>query len=93
MSKMDAVLIASRAVAFYLFCWALDNLSYLPERLLDAQRQTSVDFHRIYLLALEFTILRGVAFFAAAMLFYECGPRVRAFLLPGEQQSDAEGGA
>ncbi len=34
MSKREAVLIVSRAMAFYLFFWALDNLTYLPGRLM-----------------------------------------------------------
>jgi hypothetical protein len=93
MSKKDAVLIVSRAAALYLFCWAFDALSFLPERILAAQRQTGVDFHRLYIVALEATVLRGVVLLGAAMLFYECGPRVQAFLFPSYEQTDAKGSA
>ena len=53
MSKSDTVLIISRATGLYLFCWAFDAFSYLPERLMDVERPTSADFHRYYLLATD----------------------------------------
>jgi len=90
MSKRAAVLIASRVVALYLFCWALDSLSYLPARLVLIPHWTSEALHSYEMLTLEATVLRAVAFFGAAMLFYECGPRVEAFLLPAQKQADAE---
>ena len=62
MSKRDTVLIISRATALYLFCWAFDAFSYLPERLMDIQRPMSADLHRYYMLATELTVLRGVVF-------------------------------
>jgi hypothetical protein len=85
MSKGEAVLIVSRAVAFYLFIWALDNLTYLPGRLMLVQRWTTNIWHSYDMLGAEFTVFRFVALLGAAFLFYECGPRVQAFLLPPEE--------
>jgi len=90
MSKQDAIVIVSRATALYLFCWAFDTFSYLPEHLMNVQRLTSSDFHRLYMVVLEVNILRGVALLAVAMCLYECGPRVQAFLLPTPKQADNE---
>lgn len=90
MSKTEAVLIASRVVALYLFCWALDALSYLPGRLKLIQHWTSDYWHSYDMLNLEFTVLRVVALLGAALLFYECGPRVEAFLLPTQKQVETE---
>jgi len=90
MSKREAVLMVSRAIAFYLFCWTLDALTYLPGRLALIHHWTSDYWHSYDMLSLEFTVLRVVALFGAAMLFYECGPRIEAFLLPANKQPDAE---
>ena len=90
MSKRDAVLIVSRAIAFYLFFWALDNLTYLPGRFMLIHRWTTDVWHSYDMLEVEFNVLRVVAFLGAAFLFYECGPRVEAFLLPAPEQTDAE---
>ena len=90
MSKREAILIVSRAVALYLFVWALDNLTYLPGRFLLIRHWTSEGWHSYDMLNLEFTIFRAVALLAAALMFYECGPRVEALLLPKEQLTDSE---
>ena len=87
MSKKEVLVIVSRAVAIYLFCWAFDALSYLPERLLYVVHSTSAELHRIYMLEAELTVFRGVILLAAAMALVECGPRVQAFLLPEKKPS------
>jgi len=90
MSKRDAVLIVSRAIAFYLFVWALDNLTYLPERFILIRHLTTDAWHSYYMLELESNVLRVVALLGAAFLFYECGPRVDTFLLPPEKPTETE---
>ena len=87
MSKNEVLLMVSRAVAIYLFCWSFDALSYLPERLLYVEHSTTAELHRIYMLESELTVLRGVVLLGAAMLLFECGPRVQAFLLPEKKLS------
>jgi hypothetical protein len=90
MTKREAVLIVSRAVSFYLFFWALDNLTYLPGRLMLIHRGTAYALHGYEMLEVEFTVFRFVAFLGAAFLFYECGPRVQAFLVPPEAPIETE---
>jgi len=90
MSKREAILIVSRAVALYLFVWALDDLTYLPGRFLLIRHWAGEAWHSYDMINLEFTIFRAVALLGAALLFYECGPRVEAFLLPEERSTDSE---
>jgi hypothetical protein len=90
MSKSEAVSIASRAVAFYLFVWALDAVSYLPSRLVLLPHWTNEFWHSYDMLNVVFTVLRVVALFGAAVWFYECGPRVKSFFLPTEEHTDPE---
>ena len=89
MSKNEAVSIASRAVALYLFIWALDAASYLPERLVPLPHQTTDFWHSYNMLRLAFGVVRVVGLFGAA-LFFEGGQRAESFFLPAEQQADSE---
>lgn len=96
MSRNDAVLIASRVVALYLVCWALDSTTYLPTRVLSLSHymnQNSVlvgasYLSRYYLYELISACVRIVLLAAAAWWFYECGPRVQAFLLPSNDTGE-----
>jgi hypothetical protein len=90
MSKNEAVSIASRVVGWYLFCWALEAVSFLPERLVLLPHQTSDFWHNYNMLSGVFTVIRAVALFGAALFFFECGPRAESFFLPSEKQGDSE---
>jgi hypothetical protein len=87
MSKKDAVLLVSRALAFYLICWALDNVTYLPERLFAPSHHLSQStvlpnqdyWSRYYFLTLGVNLLRVITLFVAAAWFWRCGPKVESF--------------
>jgi hypothetical protein len=89
MSKNEAVSIASRAVALYLFIWGLDAASYFPERLMMLPHQTTDFWHSYYMLSLVLTVIRVVALFAAALFFFQGGQRAESFFLPAEKQADS----
>ena len=90
MSKNEAVSIASRAVALYLFIWGLDVASYFPERLMQAQHQTTDFWHSYDMLSLVLTVIRVVALFGAGLFFFEGGQRAESFFLPVEKRSGPE---
>jgi hypothetical protein len=90
MSKNEAVSIACRAVALYLFIWALDAASYLPERLVLLPRQTTDLWHNYDMLSVVFAVIRVVGLFGAALFFFEGGQRAESFFLPAEKRADSE---
>jgi len=90
MSKSEAASIASRVVGLYLFCWGLEAVSFLPERLALLPHQTTDFWHGYNMLSVVFTVIRVVALFGAALFFFECGPRAKSFFLPAEKQGDSE---
>jgi hypothetical protein len=87
MSKNEAVSIASRVVGLYLFCWALEAVSFLPERLVLLPHETSDFWHNYNMLSVVFTVIRVVALFGAALFFFECGPRTKSFFLPARNEA------
>ena len=95
MSTRDGVYIASRAFALYLFCWMLDNVTYLPGRILaftHHANQRSVLFASDYfytsdVLTLSFTLVRIIGLGVAAYCLWRCGPRVQAFFTPSAEKS------
>lgn len=94
MTKREGILLASRALAFYLLCWALSDITYLPQYLLSYRHHSSVliatDYWSTYhALAFWFHIVRIVALLAAASWLYRCGERVQRFFLPVEQAGNA----
>ena len=87
MSKKELVVLVSRAFALLLITWALVEVTYLPERVLALSHHisqtsvlaTSLDYTtRYYLLLIIFNVVRMLALFFAALLFWRCGPRVEA---------------
>ena len=90
MSTRDGVYIASRAFALYLFCWMLDNVTYLPGRILafiHHANQRSVLFTSDYfyasdVLTLSFTLVRIIGLGMAAYCLWRCGPRIQTFFAP-----------
>jgi hypothetical protein len=90
MSKNEAVSIAGRAVALYLFIWGLDAASYFPERLMQLQHQTTDFWHSYDMLSLALTVIRMAALFGAALFFFEGGQRAESFFLPAEKKAKSE---
>ncbi|MGO9865762.1 MAG: hypothetical protein ACLPLR_19325 [Terriglobales bacterium] len=90
MSKKEAILLVSRALALYLTTWALVEITYLPEHvfaLSHFMRQRSVLAPRdystnYYLIYTVFIVVRMLALFLAAALFWRCGPRVQKLFSP-----------
>jgi hypothetical protein len=97
MSRKELVLLACRAFALLLIGWAFAEVTYLPERLFALSHhlnQSSVlvahDYwSSYYLIITAFLILRMLAFFVAAALFWRCGPRVEALFSPQQQNQAA----
>ena len=87
MSKKELVLVVSRAFALLLIAWGFVEITYLPDRvfalvhhLSDRSALLTYDYWtRYYLFLTVFTVLRILAMFMAAALFWRCGPRVEAF--------------
>jgi hypothetical protein len=95
MSKKELVVLVSRAFSLLLITWALVEVTYIPERvfaLSHHMRQgsvlaTSLDYgSRYYLLLIVFNVVRMLALFFAAVMFWRCGPQVEALFL--QQLSD-----
>ena len=92
MSKKDAVLIVSRAFALYFFCWAADNLTYLPGRIHSLSYRRSVlysenYFHWADMISVLSLIVRVVVLLALAMCFYRSGPRLQSFFLGSRKEN------
>jgi hypothetical protein len=91
MSRKELVLLVSRAFALLLVTWAFVEVTYLPDRVFALShhlRQASVlamssDYwSNYYLILTVFNVLRMLALFFAAALFWRCGPRVEALFSP-----------
>ena len=97
MSRKELILLASRALALLLACWAMVELTYLPQRILElsqhlSQRSVLATYGYLssyYLFLLLSNVLRMLAMFAAAVAFWKCGPRVEA-LFTSRQSDDQE---
>ncbi|MGD0506635.1 MAG: hypothetical protein ABSA27_02490 [Terriglobales bacterium] len=100
MSREELALLASRAFALLLTTWALVDVTYLPEHLFALSHymsQRSVlalhDYWAThYLIVAVLDLVRLLALFYAAALFWRCGPRVEALFSPQQdnQQPPAE---
>jgi hypothetical protein len=100
MSRKEIVLLVSRAFALLLISWAFVDVTYLPERLFALSHhlgQSSVlvvvhDYWRsYYLIVTVFLVLRILALFLAAALFWRCGPRTEALFSPQQENQEASG--
>jgi hypothetical protein len=89
MSRKDALVLASRALALLFSVWALGEASYLPERLhsflhyMDGEPgpSTFLDYRRhYYLITLGFLVIRVVGYSLLARWLYGGGPEVEALL-------------
>jgi hypothetical protein len=96
MSKRELVLVVSRAFALLLITWALVEVTYLPDRLfalihhlnLRSALATYDYWSRYYLILTVSSVVRMIALFLAAALFWRCGPRVETLFSP--PQDDRE---
>jgi hypothetical protein len=95
MTRKELLLLVSRAFALLLITWTFVEVTYLPEQLFALSHrlsQSSVLLPRdylssYYLILTVFLVLRVLALFLAAALFWRCGPRVEAiFSLKEENQ-------
>jgi hypothetical protein len=100
MSKKELVVLVSRAFALLLITWTFVEVTYIPERVFALShhiRQTSVlatslDYGtRYYLLLIGFNVVRTLALFFAALLFWKCGPRVEAIFAQQSGNQEAPG--
>lgn len=97
MSKKEPVLLVSRAFALLLISWALVEVTYLPERLFALSHHMSqhsvLAMHdylsSYYLIITAFNVVRMVALFLAAALFWRCGPRVEALFSVKQTNQEA----
>src|ERR1700686_362997 len=96
MSRKDAVLLASRALAVLFIVSALIEMSYLPERLhsflryanQEASSTAVQDWRHYHLISLGFLVVRIVGFFLIAVWLRRCGPDVEELLLPSAGSDD-----
>ena len=91
--------IVSRAFALLLISWALVEITYLPERIFalfhhlshSSVLATQDYWSRYYEIITISILLRTLAFFLAAVLFWRCGPRVQALFSPEQDNREASG--
>jgi hypothetical protein len=86
MTREDAITLVSRTVSIYLAVWALDALSYLPERLFSFSHYAVMTgfaspayLKNYYFVTLAMLFVRVVALFALAGWFYNAGPKLEGF--------------
>jgi NADH:ubiquinone oxidoreductase subunit 3 (subunit A) len=98
MSRRDALVLGSRALALLFAVWALGQASYLPESLHSFHRyigqepasSTAIQYWRhYYLIRLSFLVIRVVGFALLARWLYKGGPEVEELLLHSASQGDA----
>ena len=91
MTKRDAVVLASRALALYLICWALSDITHLPQIILEFRHHGTAAAHdsgwNYYRVDLTFYIVRIVALFVTAEWLIKGGDGVYRFFLPLERES------
>jgi hypothetical protein len=99
MSRDDLVFVASRAFALLLATWALIDISYLPEELFALSHHVSLRsalavhdyWTSYYWMVTVSNLVRIVALFFAAVLFWRCGPRVaELFSRPAAEQESSQ---
>jgi hypothetical protein len=91
MSRKDAAVLASRALAVLFIVWAFSEASSLPERVhsfihyMDGNpvSTTFIEYRRhYYLISLGFAVIRVVGFSLLAAWLYRGGPDVEELLSP-----------
>jgi hypothetical protein len=90
MSRKEAVLLVSRALAIFQFVYALLEITYLPERLISLFGHASAagssgtdDYFRSYdSVGVAFLLVRIVIQLVLTVVFWNCGPWIERVLLP-----------
>jgi hypothetical protein len=97
-SRKDAVVLASRTLATLLMVWALNDVSFLPERVHSLLHYLShepaspaaVEYGRhYYLIQIGFLITRIVGYSLMAMWLYKGGTDIEELLLPEPEEDVA----
>jgi hypothetical protein len=97
MSRKEIVLVVSRAFALLLMSTALLEVTYLPERLFALSHHLSQSsvlvahdyWSTYYSIIIVFLVLRTLALFLAAALFWRCGSWVEALFSPQQKNQEA----
>ena len=89
MTKREAILIASRAFALYLICWALTDVTYLPQTFFSLHHRSSALITHDYLWTyyrLEATslLVRIAALLVTATWLLKGNKGVENFFLPAK---------
>lgn len=93
MTKREAVVLASRVVALYLICWALSDISRLPQEIMGFQHHGTAAAHdwiwSLYRVELTFYVVRIVGLLIAAEWLIKCRDGVYRYFLPLEREDQA----
>ena len=90
MSKKELVFLVSRAFALYFTTWAVFEITYLPEYMYSLSHHMNLRsvlaphdyWSNYYLMLTVLIVVRMLAFFLAAALFWRCGPWVEKLFSP-----------
>ncbi len=95
MSRRDALVLVSRAVAVLWSVSASVEVSYLPSYIDSfrhyaegATNYSAQYWHHHYLLALGFLIARIVGYSLMSLWLFRCGPDIEELLLPASMRED-----
>lgn len=96
MSRKESVLLVSRALALYFTAWALFEITYLPEYMFALSHHINLKsvlaprdyWTNYYLMLTVLIVVRMLAFFLAAVLFWRCGPRVEKLFSPHQDNQE-----
>ncbi len=91
MNREVAVLLVSRALACIQGIYAVDDATYLPERLFSLHHYALLGqgdyLVSLYPLAVAFIFCRVAILLILTFAFWNCGPRIAQFLLPERKSS------
>ncbi len=97
MREENVVLIA-RALAFYVLCWMVSELMYMPTRIVEVYHHlhytqehvptAQTYLQDVYVLNFGFGAIRVILLFLLAGWLYRCGPRVKAFFMEPTSEQD-----
>ena len=87
MTRKDGVLLASRAFALYLLCWALTDLTYLPQEVLGFRHHGGDYLFTYYAVGVGFRVVRIIVLLAVMNWLFKGGRSVESFFFPGESRA------
>jgi hypothetical protein len=92
MTREEVVRLVSRAIAVTQFVSALEEITYLPQRMFSAHHYSGLGsasyLQAIYSLDVSTLFLRIVGLLILAWVFWNCGPRIERMLLPPETYAE-----